>query len=72
MLTTNALNGRVVSSDEMIWLHEGYSEGSSDFKKQDAVMTTSDREVADVFSECFKEVCIVEDLSNIPKVLDKD
>ena len=41
-------------------------------KRPDGVMTTSDQEVADVFSEYFKEVYTVEDLSNMPKVSVKD
>ena len=41
-------------------------------KRPDGVMTASDQEVADVFSEYFKEVYTVEDLSNVPKVSVKD
>ena len=36
-------------------------------KKRDGEMTTSDHEVADLFSEHFKEVYTVEDLSSVPR-----
>jgi len=44
----------------------------TELKRRDGVMTASDQEVADVFSEYFKEVYTVENLSNMPKVLEKD
>jgi len=41
-------------------------------KRADGEMTSSDQEVADVFSEYFKEVYTVEDLSSIPTVPERD
>jgi len=41
-------------------------------KKRDGEMTTSDQEVADLFSEHFKEVYTLEDLSSVPTVPEQD